>query len=206
MAKRKTVKKKRAYDGTSRSEKSEAVSQKIIETLVALLVETRGADVPFKDLSKKSKIPLRTIFRLFKDKEALHAATDKYLTQIIATSMSELTKYDFLTFAKNTFSVYDRNAGLVVAYLFSSFGRQARDILRQRFNRLLREQILKERKIEPSAAIDAKLALIVSLVNAKLWHDIRTDFSYSGVQIGETVEWALDCLLKDIERSQRAGK
>ncbi len=206
MAKRKTVKKKRAYDGTSRSEKSEAVSQKIIETLVSLLVESRGADVPFKDLSKKSKIPLRTIFRLFKDKEALHVATDSYLTQIIASSMSELTKYDFLTFAKNTFAVYDRNAGLVIAYLFSSFGRQAREILRQRFNRLLRDQILKERKIEPSSAIDVKLALVVSLVNAKLWYDIRTDFGYSGEQIGESVGWALDCLLKDIERTQRAAK
>jgi len=202
LKKVKTQKKPRSYDLSSRREKSEAVSKTIIETLVHLLVESRGADVSFKEVSIKSKVPLRTIFRLFKDKEELHRATDDYLTKIISSSVSELAKLSFLAFAKNTFSVYDRNSDLVIAYLFSSFGRQAREILRRRFNSLLIEQILKERKIKLNPDSEVKLALMASLVNAKLWYDLRTDFGYSGKQIGEVIEWALATLLREVEASQ----
>ncbi|CAN5690559.1 hypothetical protein BH10BDE1_BH10BDE1_01240 [soil metagenome] len=198
MAKKKTVRKPRAYDATSRKLKSDAAAQEIIETLVSLLVKSKGADVSFKEISAKSKIPMRTIFRLFKDKEALHGATENYLGQIMAASVSELEKQDFISFATNTFSVYDRNEGLVLAYLFSPFGRQARDILRQKFNRLLLEQISKEHVIRTTPENETKLALIVSLVNAKLWYDMKTDFGFTGVKIGSAVGWAVSTLLKNL--------
>jgi AcrR family transcriptional regulator len=198
MAKKKAAAKPRAYDATSRKLKSDAAAQEIIETLVALLVKSKGADVSFKEISAKSKIPLRTIFRLFKDKEALHAATENYLGQIMTASVGELAKQDFISFATNTFGVYDRNEGLVLAYLFSPFGRQARDILRQKFNRLLLDQISKEHSIKPTSENQAKLALIVSLVNAKLWYDMKTDFGFSGLKIGSLVGWAVSALLKDL--------
>ena len=203
VAKKKTKSRKttRSYNNQTRQNKSEAVSKVIIQTLVALLVKNKGGDVPFKELSVKSKIPLRTIFRLFKDKQALHDATDAYLSQIIAASMGELTKFDFLEFSKNTFSVYDRNEPLVIAYLFSSFGRQARDILRQRFNRLLLEQIQKERAVPLTPASRDKLAFAVSLVSAKIWYDMKTDFGFSGEKIGELVQWAQRLMLEDLERS-----
>ena len=97
-------KKTRSYDASSRKEKSDVVSKKIIDTLIELLIKNKGGDVPFALLSKRSKIPLRTIFRLFKDKEALNQATNDYLSQIISFSMTELSELDFLTFSKNTFS------------------------------------------------------------------------------------------------------
>lgn len=198
LAKKKAARKTRSYNATIRKQKSDATAQQIIETLVSLLVKTKGAEVSFKEISTKSKIPLRTIFRLFRDKEALHAATEVYLGQIMAASVGELAKQNFVSFATNTFSVYDRNEGLVLAYLFSPFGRSARDILRQKFNQLLLDQISKEYKIKSSTENEPRLALIVSLVNAKLWYDMKTDFSLSGRAIGSAVGWAVSTLLTDL--------
>lgn len=205
MAKKKlkSRKTKRSYNNQTRQNKSEVASKMIIQTLVALLVKNKGGDVSFKELSVKSKIPLRTIFRLFKDKQALHDATDAYLSRIIEASTGELTKFDFLSFSKNTFSVYDKNESLVIAYLFSSFGRQARDILRQRFNQLLLEQIQKERSMTLTADSREKLAFAVSLVSAKIWYDMKTDFGFSGEKIGELVQWAQRLMLNDLDSSKK---
>lgn len=201
MAKARKVSTKRKYNNDLRLKKSEQVSKRVIQTMVELLVETRGGEVQFKDLAKKSKVPLRTIFRLFKDRDQLHKATEKYLAQIIQASVGELSKYDFITFSKNTFELYDKNENLVMAYLFSPFGHQARDILRKKFNQLLITQILKERKISSNDVSKKKMALIVSMVSAKIWYDIKMDFGYSGKESGEAVGWALQVLLENLEKN-----
>jgi AcrR family transcriptional regulator len=201
-AKKKTVKKKvkkhRSYDNSTRQEKVEQSQTKIIEAMVQFLVERKGGDVKIDELAKRTKISQRTIFRFFTDKTALLEATDQYLQSYLQSSMAQVTEMSFMGFAKNVFSIFDRNEGLVMAYMFSPFGQNARDIFRKKLNRILLDRIQSERNIQMTKERERKLALIVTLINAKLWYDVRTDFGYSGAEIGETVEWAISTLLEKV--------
>lgn len=201
-AKKKTPKKKpkkqRSYDNTTRQEKVEQSQTKIIEAMVQFLVERKGGDVKIDELAKRTKISQRTIFRFFTDKTALLEATDQYLQSYLQSSMAQVSEMSFIGFAKNVFSIFDRNEGLVMAYMFSPFGQNARDLFRKKLNRILIERIQAERHFQMTKDRERKLALIVSLINAKLWYDIRTDFGYSGAEIGETVEWAINTLLEKL--------
>ncbi|MEK7355998.1 MAG: TetR/AcrR family transcriptional regulator, partial [Bdellovibrionota bacterium] len=162
------------------------------------LVERKGGDVKIDELAKRTKISQRTIFRFFTDKTALLEATDAYLQSYLQAGMSQVTELSFRGFVKQVFTMFERNESLVMAYMFSPFGQNARDLFRKKFNRILLDRILAEKPMQMNKERERKLALVVSLVNAKLWYDIRTDFGYSGAEIGETVEWAVDALLEKI--------
>lgn len=185
----------RRYDNTNRSEKSTQTRKKIIETLVELLVEQRGGEVPIEQIAKRSEITQRTIFRFFKDKKSLHQAMDEYLLSYLQSSTEQMKSRDFVGFAKNVFALFDRHESLTMAYLFSPFGHEARVIFRKKLVQAMIGRIVQERNFSMNPERMKRLALIVTLVNAKIWYDIRSDFGYSGEQIGESIEWALNTLL-----------
>jgi hypothetical protein len=50
---------------------------------------------------------------------------------------------------------------------------------------------LREKKLVMTEQNRTQVALIVSLINAKLWDDLRHDFGLSGEQIGDVIAWAV---------------
>lgn len=189
---------KRVYNNESRLQKTEASRKLIIETLVALLVERKGGVVTFEEIAKLSKISLRSIYRLFKDKETLHKAMDEYLASYLGASNEQLARLDIAGFGKNAYAIFDRHEQLMMAYLYSPFGQEARRLFRRKLNQLMIAKILQKKPVEMTPEVRKKLAVIVSLVNAKMWHDIKIDFEFSGEQMGTTIEWALETLINDL--------
>lgn len=188
---------KRHYDNASRRQKSLQNQKLIIETLVQLLVEKKGGEVTFEAIAKKAKISERTIYRFFKDKAALHQEMDRHLANFLAEGYDRLSELDIPDFGQFAFSLFDKHEPLVIAYLFSPFGYDARRIFRKRLNQAVIGKVVDH---NPKAADeDKRLAFVASLVSAKLWHDIRADFGYSGVEMGPTVKWAISTLLNNIE-------
>lgn len=192
------AKKSRVYDNSARFEKSQQTQKVIIESLVALLVERRGGDVQFDEVAKKSGVSERTIFRFFKDKEALLKATDTYLQSFVAASVDKIQEMDVSGFAKNSFILFDEFENLTMAYLYSPFGQQARALFRKKLHQLLISKISEKKKLQHSREEEVRLALTVSLVNAKIWDDLRTDFGFSGREIGEAVAWSIQHLLEHL--------
>jgi AcrR family transcriptional regulator len=190
---------KRIYDNSSREQASVETRQLIIETVVQILTDRRGGEAQIEEVAKRSGISQRTIFRFFKDKKALLASTDEYLQQYLQSSMQEIAASDTVGFARNVFALFDKHEALVMAYLFSPFGQTARDLFRKKLNRLLLAQLAKQSQASPTAVVKKRQALIVSLINAKLWYDIKTDFGYSGREIGEVVAWAIEKLIANID-------
>lgn len=196
MTKRSSPKKKkraRAYDNTLRAEQSQRTQQLILETMVQLLVERRGGDVQIQEIAKKSGVSERSIFRLFKDRQAMLAAIDSYVTTFIQASMMKMQDKGIIDFAKDLFSIFDKNENMVIAYLYSPFGRQARGVMRRKLNKLIMEKLVADGK-SPTPEDQSKYALIVSMINARLWDDMRTDFNLKGDEIGEAVAWAIRTL------------
>lgn len=198
MTKRKQKKPKRAYDNTSRIKSSQGNQKLIIETLVQLLVEKKGGEVTFNEVAKRAGVSAQTIFRFFKDKEDLHKAMDEYLLYYLKAGVEKINDLNVAGFTKNAYELFDQHEDLVVAYLYSPFGQKARRMFRQKLNRVLIDKILEQKRIKVSKDIETKLAVIVSLVNANLWHDIRSDFGFSGKEMGQAFEWAVNALLADL--------
>ena len=192
------LKKKRAYDNTLRSEKSDHAQKEIIQNYVNLLAKSRGAEISIDELALASKVSQRTIFRFFEDKQALHIATDQYIQQFVIASLQQIKEKDLYAFAKDTFLLYEKYENLIMAYMFSPFGMETRLIFRKKLNEILIQQILKMKKIKMNRKVETRLALIVTLINAKIWFDIRTDFKHTSLEIGEAVSWALKILIDSI--------
>lgn len=191
--------KTRGYNNESRRQKSEASRQTIIETLVKLLVERKGGTVTFEEIAKASGVSVRSVYRFFKDKETLHEAMDNYLFSYLSAGEEQLAKLDVGGFGRNAFELFDKYENLTLAYLYSPFGLEARKLFRKKLNDSIKTKILERRPINMTPENEKKLALIMSIVNAKIWHDIKTDSGYTGVEMGPSVDWALRTLIDNID-------
>ncbi len=201
MAKKQTPKTKagRKYDNTSRAVKSAQTQMSIIEALVALLVERRGGEVQLHEVAKRTGITERTIFRFFKDKQSLHEAMDTYLFSYLQTGVEQMKSMDFIGFAKNAYKLFDQYEALTMAYVLSPFGHEARAIFRKKLNQAMIAQIKKERKLDLNRTQMTRVALITSLVNAKIWYDIKMEYGFTGEEMSAAIEWALKTLLDHSE-------
>ncbi len=188
--------KKRIYNNTSRKIKADQTQQHIIDTYVKLLAERRGAEVSIEELAQASDISQRTVFRLFKDKTALYHATDLYIEQFVQVSFEKIQQTDILGFIKDVFNLFEQHENLMMAYMFSQYGARAREIFRKKLNKLLIDQIIEVRKIKMNRILETRLAVVVTLINVKIWYDIRTDFKHSSKEIGHAVSWAVENLIK----------
>ncbi len=199
LAKKQKKLSKRVYNNETRLQKSEQSQKKIMQAVVEFLVERRGGEVNMAEVSKRSKISVRTIFRFFKDKQAMNEATDRYLQSFLKAGMDTLQELNIEGFAKHTFELFEKHEDLVMAYLFSPFGQQARDIFRKKVKQVMIQKIMIDSKLNLSASQAARLQLIVSLVNARLWHEIKQDSKLTSSEIGEAASWAIKTLLKNLD-------
>jgi AcrR family transcriptional regulator len=190
--------KTREYNSESRRKKSLASRQTIIETLIKLLVDRQGTPVTFEEVAKASGVSVRSVYRFFKDKETLHKSMDEYLFARLMMRDEQLATLDINHIGRDTFALFDQHEQVTLAYLYSPFGIETRKLFRKRLNETMRVKILERKQIELTPENEKKLALIISIVNAKLWHDIKTDTGYSGIEIGQTVDWAVSTLIDNI--------
>lgn len=188
----------RVYDNTARAQKSVETQKKIIDTLVQLLVEKRGGEVPMEELAIRSGITQRSIFRFFKDKKSLHEAMDRYLLSYLQAGNQTMQDLDFVGFGRNTFQLFDQHQDLTIAYILSPFGHEARTLLRKKLVQSMIAKIVHEKKLVMSPERMKRLALVTSLVNAKIWYDLKNDFGFTGSDMGNAVEWALKTLIEKI--------
>jgi AcrR family transcriptional regulator len=195
MAKRKT---RRTYNNARRKRKSQALSERILQTFIVLLVKSKGQDVTFEEIAAKSKVPVRSIYRLFKDKKSLHSAIDRHMFKYLKTSLNILDEHSVGSFGKYVFNLFDSHEQLMSAYLYSSFGRDARTLFRKKLNRALITKIRAEKRIRTNPIAQKRLAFVAALANANLWHDMKIDFGYTGADIGDSVEWAINTLIAHI--------
>ncbi|NJL25250.1 MAG: TetR/AcrR family transcriptional regulator [Calothrix sp. SM1_5_4] len=191
-------KKIRKYDSTSRLEKSRASRRRILETLARLTVQKRGGEVHIDEIAKASGISERSIYRFFKDKKALHDEMESYVLTFVQKNFERLAELNVDGFARASFATFDENAEMTEAYVLSPMGQEARLAFRRKLKRALIDRILKSRKINGNHENQKKLAFIVTLVNASLWYDIKRDFGYNGVDMGDTVAWAIKTLIADL--------
>ncbi|MBY0451519.1 MAG: TetR/AcrR family transcriptional regulator [Bdellovibrionaceae bacterium] len=203
--KKKTAKPVRDYNNTKRREKAELNKQKIIQLYVDMLVKANGDDVPLQLLAKKSKISLRTLFRFFGDKESLNQEIENFTTVYFSTIEERLQSMSFAEYAEFTYKVFDQYEKLFIAYLLTSFGQKSREVFRIKFYGLLLEKIQKELSLPPVNSLQRdyqmRMKVIVTLLNARLWKDMRDSFDHSGAEMAASIRWLVETLLADLKKN-----
>lgn len=189
----------RPYDNTARAEKSAETQKAILLSLVQLLVEKKGGEVTFEEIAKRTGISERTIFRFYGNKEELHRELSAYLVTYLKAGMEKISVMNVAAFAKDSFELFDRYEPLMLAYIYSSFGQEARKLFREKLNAAIIEKILSEKPVEQTETNKKRIAVIVSLINAKVWHDIKTDFGFNGAEIGDSIAWAVRTLIRALD-------
>ena len=187
----------RKYDNTTRAEKAARTQAAILRAYIELLVERRGEEVQIAEVARNCGITQRTVFRFFKDKKCLQEAMDAYLVNYLSAAGLQMETLDFVGFAKNVFKLFDEHENLTTAYVLSSFGQQARVSFRKKLTSVMIQKIQQEKKLDVTPERLKRLALITSLVNAKIWHDIKSDFGFSGAEMEDAVGWALKTLIDE---------
>lgn len=198
VTKSKKVKKQRKYDNSLRLEKSNTNRQKIIKNYVDLLVERRGEDISLEELAERSDLSTRTLFRFFGDKKSLTRELETYLETYVTKVSSNLQVMSIEEFADFSFRVFDEYESLMLAYLYTNFGQQSRVIFRRKFNTLLIEKIKSQVSLTHTIEEQRKIHLIITLINANLWSDLREIYHETGAEIGQSAKWAISTLLKNL--------
>ena len=191
-------KKRRAYDNRSRRRSSDKHRQQILDAYIARLVKNRGAEVTFKEVAEITGLAERSIYRFFADKDVLHKEVDKYLLGYLQASFQQLQILNVAGFGKNSYKLFDEHESLVLAYIYSPFGQDTRRLFRRKLNQMVAAKIHEQVPYADTPENHKKVAMIISLISAKVWHDIRSDYGYSGAEMGDTLEWALATLIKGL--------
>jgi len=194
----KKIKKPRRYDNSSRAEKSNNNRQKIIENYVDLLVEKRGEEISLEELAVRADLSTRTLFRFFGDKKSLTRELETHLEMYVTRVAGNLQIMTVEDFAEFSFRVFDEYESLSLAYLYTNFGQQSRVLFRRKFNALVMEKIKAQIPLTNSKEEQNKIHLIITLINANLWSDLRNVYGETGAEMGKTVKWATSTLLKNL--------
>lgn len=194
----KKIRKPRRYDNSARTEKSNNNRQKIIENYVALLAERRGEEISLEELAERAELSTRTLFRFFGDKKSLTHELEAYLEMYVTRMAGNLQIMTVEDFAEFSFQIFDKYENLILAYLYTNFGQQSRVLFRRKFNTLVMEKIKGQIPLTNSKEEQHKIHLIITLINANLWSDMRAVYGNTGAEMGKAVKWAMSTLVKNL--------
>ncbi len=194
----KKTKKVRKYDNSSRLEKSNSNRQKIIENYVDLLVEKRGEEISLEELAERAGLSTRTLFRFFGDKKSLSQELETYVESYVTNVAGNLQIMTVEDFAEFAFQVFDKYESLILAYLYTNFGQQSRIAFRKKLNTLLMEKIRAQIPQTNNKDEQHRIHLIITLISANLWNDLRNVYNQTGAEMGKSMKWAVGTLLKNL--------
>ena len=193
------TKKVRTYNNETRAKKSKSNRQKIIQLYIELLVLKKGQEISLEELAHKAKMSIRTLFRFFGDKKSLTKELDIYLEQYLLSAAANLNLMSYEDYGAFLFKIFDEYNDLFRAYLYTNLGQTSRIILRRKFNQLLLDKLQKQLDKKLSDEQKKKLYLIVTMMNANIWVDLKDSFSVSGVEMSDTIKWALKTLIQNLD-------
>lgn len=194
----KKAKKTRKYNNSSRLEKSNGNRQKIIENYVDLLVEKRGEEISLEELAERAGLSTRTLFRFFGDKKSLSQELETYVESYVTNVAGNLQIMTVEDFAEFAFQVFDKYESLILAYLYTNFGQQSRIAFRKKLNTLLLEKIRAQIPSTSNKDEQHRVHLIITLISANLWNDLRNVYNQTGLEMGKSMKWAVGTLLRNL--------
>lgn len=185
----------KTYDSPLRRRQQAATRDAILEA-TGLLVETEGLDaLSYAAIAARAGVQERTVYRHFPTKGELLEAFWRWVNDQAGIGGFPTSEAELLRLPPEVYARFDERAGMMAALVFSEAGRK----FRLRVNAERQEaygSILAARteSLDPETAKRLR-AVVQLLYNATAWATLRDHWGLDGRSSGETVSWAIRCLL-----------
>jgi len=179
-----------------RDEQATVTRERILEAVGAIFEREPDAAFSFDDLSREAGVSRRTIFRYFKDKDALLDAFLSRTNERLGVPVWPTCEADLLDLPPNLFEALERNSGTVHALNVSVAGREVRlrdNKARQAAFRASLKNVSKNLSPEEKGYLEAVVHL---LFTTSAWQIMKDHWHLQGREAGQASAWAIGLLLE----------
>ena len=176
-----------------------------MRTVAELLEEGDPSGLAVPEVARRSGVSLRTVYRYFPTRDDLFAATgewiaDRFLERQLPDRLAEIPA----NYAENA-ARFDEHQALFRAMALTAAGRSVRSRRRQQRLDHLRRALREVTEGLPEAESRRAFAVFAYLNNMLAWVTMRDEAGLDGKEVGAAVGWAMNVLIDDLRRRQRAA-
>lgn len=189
----------KTYDSPLRR-RQQAETRDAILAATAAIVEAEGLDaLSYSAIAVRAGVQERTVFRHFPTRGELLEAFWQWVNGQAGITGFPASEEELLRLPPEVYDRFDRQAGMMSALVFSEAGRKFRlrvnDERQEAYRRILSTHT---QGLDDATATRIR-AVIQLLYSATAWATMRDHWHLDGRAAGETVAWAIGCLLDAVE-------
>jgi AcrR family transcriptional regulator len=189
---------------SARTELAALTRDRILGGLAALLRQSDD-EVTFERLALEARVPQRTLYRYYANKEALFSAFWPWVNESIETPPRPTTTAELVAHIPALFAAFERDEALVRAMLHNPHGRAVRlanaDARRKKFEAALSDVTARLSGAEAKRL----LAAVTALCSASGWETMKDNWGLSGPVAAEAAQWAVEALIDEARGHSRSG-
>lgn len=184
---------------------SELTRELILRTVAEILEDGDTAGLAVPEVARRSGVSLRTVYRYFPTREQLIAAAGEWIgINVVGGSMPASLAEVPQVYAENA-ARWDEHARLVETMATSRGANSLRSVRRRQRLTMLQEALREVTDGLPEAEARRAFAVFAYLDNMLAWLTMRDEAGLDGAETGAAVAWAMQVLVDDLRRRQRAA-
>jgi AcrR family transcriptional regulator len=188
-----------------RQRHAELTRELILRTVAEILEAGTASDLSVPEVARRSGVSLRTVYRHFPTREGLLAAAGEWIgVNILRAQIPEVIAEVPQVYAENA-ARWDEHPNLVEAMALTRGANSVRSIRRRERLEKLREALGEVTDGLPEAEARQAFAVFAYLNSMLAWVTMRDEAGLDGKQVGAAVAWAMQVLIDDLRRRQRAA-
>ncbi len=191
----------RAYRSPLREQQARATREAILQALVEQIGQGRPGEFALSEVAERAGVSIRTVYRHFGSREDALRAIDAYVAErhfpAIPADPAALAAW-----APELFAMFDANAPWVEAMLRVGSEADVRRAGKPRRVAAVRRALGPALVGVNAATAESAVAVMKLLLSAEAWRTLREDFGMDGARAGQAVGWAMQTLIRELERSQ----
>lgn len=187
---------KRRYDNRQRAQQASRTRNAILQALAEQLVTRNSGDFSVADAAQQAGVTPRTVFRYFPTKELMLEAVSEWVLQITGKVRIPEAPDQFGETVVDSFEMFEANADLMRALLLSDLGRGVRSRLSPRRREGVGQALAPAvSRLTPAQARAVK-AVLMHLLTAEAWWQIRDGFGVDGRTSATVIAWLAQLALR----------
>jgi|GEM_PF-6510692 AcrR family transcriptional regulator len=190
---------KRNYDNSRRQQQVAVKKRRVLETALKLM-NSDPESFTMRQIALKARLPERTLYHLFGDRETLLSELNQLIAQEIIQLNFDQDDPDPENFVRLTFEAFERNPKLIKGYLDSVLAREARNLFQDKPEAFVLRSFAKKDPSEMTPTEATRWALICSLFSVQTWRNLA-DCDFADPEFRpQTLVWAMHLLMANIQQ------
>lgn len=191
----------RKYDSPLRERQAQQTRDDILDALTEALADRRVDEVTTKELAVSAGVSERTVYRHFSDRTSLvEGLTARFVASGERMPAVPETLGDVGAFVTELYGVLeDHHVEAQAEALLNADPRRFTDVT-QRHTAQFRDLVTADFPDLDPGRRQSIAAVMRVLASSQSWLRIRSEFGIGGADSGPVVAWAIDALVREVER------